>query len=64
VEGSHGGGRCLRRGVLGLGDRVFSGGLGDRHGTEMGFQRRQHSEYQANASLPRFIDCFCMTTSD
>jgi hypothetical protein len=30
------GGRCLRRGVLGLGDRAFPGGMGDGHGREVG----------------------------
>jgi hypothetical protein len=37
----HGGGRCpgcwgLCRGELGLGNWVFSGGLGDGHGREVG----------------------------
>jgi hypothetical protein len=38
----HGGGRGLRRGVLGLGDRAFPGGLGDGY-REVEFQLwRQH----------------------
>jgi hypothetical protein len=58
------GGRCLRRGVLGLGDRAFLGGLGGGHGREMGFQRRQHLAYQADVLLLNLVGCFDRTTYD
>jgi hypothetical protein len=61
----HGGGRGLRRGVLGLGDRDFPGGLGGGHGREMGFQRRQYLIIRPMfycCTWRHFGGCFGMTT--
>jgi hypothetical protein len=58
------GGRCLRRGALGLGDRAFLGDLGGGHVREMGFQRRQHLAYQADVLLLHLVGCFGRTTCD
>jgi hypothetical protein len=42
-------------GELGLVDRAFPGGLGNRHGREVEFQCRQHLAYQANVLLLHLV---------
>jgi hypothetical protein len=38
--------------------------LGDGHGREVGFQRRQHLAYQADVLLLNLVGCFDRTTYD